>query len=193
MLVYSSVFQGRKGDSKEGFSHDPGPKKGAALSDLLVHSSIGLPTGSTYINTQTAKFDPPKPHVKEESYVILPGHPFYGKAVTVLQKGRTSTHEWCLIAHPERPGFHYRIPSRWLDHNCPEPQQQNSYYQQKITLSFHYLQKLAAYVECTLQCEAVILPANKMSFPLILPGRDINAGEKNLEEDPSKAEGVTGA
>src|SRR5262249_39201304 len=32
---------------------------------------------------------------------------------------RTDTTHWCLIAHPSRRGFHYRLPARWLSEEAP--------------------------------------------------------------------------
>jgi len=80
--------------------------------------------------------------------VILPSHPFYGLKVTILQRGKTDTQEWCLITHPEQAGFHYRIPRRWLDEQAPPARQLLPYQNKEIALPFRQLQKLAFFIQC---------------------------------------------
>ena len=52
--------------------------------------------------------------------MILPGHPFYGYKVKILQRGCTSTMNWVLISNPFQEEFHYRIPERWLSKEAPK-------------------------------------------------------------------------
>jgi hypothetical protein len=54
------------------------------------------------------------------AYVDLPGHPFYGQKVRIIQEGRTGKVYWCLIAHPNKEGLHYQISKRWLCENFPD-------------------------------------------------------------------------
>jgi hypothetical protein len=80
----------------------------------------------------------------------LPSHPFYGLKITIIQRGKTDSQEWCLIKHPGQVGFHYRIPSRWLEQKAPAKIQLLPYQKNEIALPFKQLQKLAFFVQCKL-------------------------------------------
>ena len=54
----------------------------------------------------------------EQLYVALPGHPLYGRRVSVLGRRRTDTTTHCRVEDPQHPTFCYQILARWL---CVEP------------------------------------------------------------------------
>ncbi len=54
-----------------------------------------------------------------EFYVALPGHPFYGHRVKILQRRISKTYTRCVIEDPAHPEFHYHIPERWLSVSPP--------------------------------------------------------------------------
>lgn len=62
----------------------------------------------------------PRGRRSSDGYVVLPGHPFFGERVRILQHGQTEGGRWCLIAHPAREQFHYRFPARWLSEEPPD-------------------------------------------------------------------------
>lgn len=103
-----------------------------------------------------------------------------------------------MITHPEKPGFNYRIPLRWLDKKCPDPEQSHSYYHHQITLSFNHLQKLASYVECkfTHNEDAMLgelnatSPVSSQGGDKNIDGKDIRRTPKNLESNPSNTKGI---
>ena len=104
----------------------------------------------THKNSLTTTNDLQKPPQPKKAIVILPGHPFYGIKVEILQTGKTDSQEWCLIKHPEQCGFNYRIPSRWLDSKIPPDIQLMSYQKNEIAFPFLKLQKLALFIQCKL-------------------------------------------
>jgi hypothetical protein len=55
----------------------------------------------------------------DERFVILPGHPFYGRRVQVLGRRSSRTYTRCIIEDPAHPGFHYHILERWLSTSPP--------------------------------------------------------------------------
>jgi hypothetical protein len=71
------------------------------------------------MNCDADKKTPHRRARRRKAYVALPGHPFFGARVRVLQEGRTDTTRWCLIAHPARAEYHYRLPARWLSDDPP--------------------------------------------------------------------------
>jgi hypothetical protein len=60
----------------------------------------------------------PKPQ-SEEQYVVLPGHPFYGRSVRVVARRTARTYTLCVIEDPEHPGFHHHIYDSWLSTSPP--------------------------------------------------------------------------
>ncbi len=55
----------------------------------------------------------------ENKYFAYPGHPLYGRQVTVVGRRTTKTEIRCVVEDPARPGFHYQIPARWLSDQPP--------------------------------------------------------------------------
>lgn len=102
------------------------------------------------INRQNATNDLGKPHKLKEAFVVLPGHPFYGLKVEILQQGKTDSHEWCLIKHPKHPDFNYRISRRWLESQPLPEKKLQTYKENEIALPFSQLQKLVQFVHCKL-------------------------------------------
>jgi len=74
--------------------------------------------------------------------VILPGHPFYGQKVKILQAGSTDTMSWFLFEHPKHEYFHYRISRRWLAEDPPSEVIVSERKNTQFVLSFSALQKL---------------------------------------------------
>ena len=75
--------------------------------------------------------------------MVLPGHPFYGQKVKVLQSGSTDTMNWCLFEHPKHEYFHYRISQRWLSEEPPPEIIPSDRTNTQFVLSFPALQKFA--------------------------------------------------
>jgi len=78
----------------------------------------------------------------EPGFVVLPGHPFYGREVYILSRHPTATTVWCLIASPDNPEFHYRIPERWLAPCSPPPPSQPAPVNTPVVLSLSALDKM---------------------------------------------------
>jgi hypothetical protein len=78
--------------------------------------------------------------------VVLPGHPFYGEEVAILQVGNTNTQAWCLIAHPHQEHFHYRLPLRWISEKPLEPLEDSLQKKSHIVLSPLALEKLVGFL-----------------------------------------------
>jgi hypothetical protein len=55
----------------------------------------------------------------DKYYVTLPGHPFYGRCVKVLQRRTSKTYTRCVIEDPTHPDFHHHISERWLSVSPP--------------------------------------------------------------------------
>jgi hypothetical protein len=70
--------------------------------------------------TETTQDSQP-PQRLTEGYVALPGHPFYGRRVQIVQRHGQGARFCCLIASPENPALHYRFPTRWLSPTAPLP------------------------------------------------------------------------
>jgi hypothetical protein len=62
--------------------------------------------------------NPEKPK-SEEQYVILPGHPFYGRSVRVVARRTARTYTLCVIEDPGHPGFHHHLYASWLSTSPP--------------------------------------------------------------------------
>jgi len=92
-------------------------------------------------NKLKATVDPLKP-LSKQLYVILPGHPFYGQKVKVLQAGSTDKMSWFLFEHPKHEYFHYRISQRWLAEDSPPELIVSDRRNTQFVLSFSALQKL---------------------------------------------------
>ncbi len=114
----------------------------------------------------------------KQVYVILPGHPFYGQKTTIIQTGRTDTTEWCLITHPTKEHFHYRIPLRWVDNNPPNILEVSSRKNKEIALSFSSLQKLAIFLNTIM----------KVSSHCVSNEDCINSFNKNQGEEADNRE-----
>jgi hypothetical protein len=75
---------------------------------------------------------------KDEQYVVLPGHPFYGCPVRVLKH----TAGYCTIEDPAHPEFRYEILANWLSPNPPPPQALSIATHDPISLSLPALDRL---------------------------------------------------
>jgi hypothetical protein len=78
----------------------------------------------------------------EEQYVVLPGHPFYGRRVQVLDRRSSRTYTRCIIEDPAHLGFHYHIPERWLSTSPPLPEPVSVAAQHPIWLSLPALDRM---------------------------------------------------
>ena len=74
--------------------------------------------------------------------MILPGHPFYGQRVKILQAGSTDTMSWFLFEHPKHEYFHYRLSQRWFSEEPPPEIIPSDRTNTQFVLSFSALQKL---------------------------------------------------
>jgi hypothetical protein len=122
-----------------------GPMKSSTCSDHAVHSSersdaskiivhqvAGMGKGesvlrrdslfSTSHDIQDNEYNGPERLKSEEQFVSLPGHPFYGRQVTILERRTSGTYTRCVIEDPAHLGFHYHIPERWLSTSPPPPE-----------------------------------------------------------------------
>jgi hypothetical protein len=70
-------------------------------------------------NVQGKQQDSQEKQKSNEYYVALPGHPFYGRRVKVLQWRSSTTYTRCVIEDPEHRDFHHHIPERWLSVSPP--------------------------------------------------------------------------
>jgi hypothetical protein len=77
----------------------------------------------------------------EEQYVVLPGHPFYGRRVQVLGRRVSQTCTRCIIEDPAHPGFHYHMFERWLS-TSPPPEPDAVTAQMPIAISLIALDNL---------------------------------------------------
>ena len=119
--------------------------KSSTCSDHAVHSSersdaskiiilqvVGMGKGDSVLrrdsplrvshDVQDNEYNGPETLKSEEQFVVLPGHPFYGRQVTILERRTSGTYTRCVIEDPARPGFHYHIPERWLSTSPPPPE-----------------------------------------------------------------------
>lgn len=77
-----------------------------------------------------------------EQFVVLPGHPFYGRRVRVVGSRSSTTYTLAVIEDPTRPGFHYHIPQRWLASAPPLPALPSASALRAICLSWAALDKM---------------------------------------------------
>jgi hypothetical protein len=84
--------------------------------------------------------NPEKPK-SEEQYVVLPGHPFYGRCVRVVSRRTIRTYTLCVIEDPEHPGFHYHLYDRWLS-TVPPPEPVPVSGQESLALPLPVLDKM---------------------------------------------------
>jgi len=52
-------------------------------------------------------------------YVALPGHPLYGRCVSIIRQRTMATATHCLIEDLDHPLFCYQILKRWLSIQPP--------------------------------------------------------------------------
>jgi hypothetical protein len=97
-------------------------------------------------NKSTTQNYQQKPHLKF-AYLDLPGHPFYGQKVQIIQEGRTDTMAWCLIAHPTQEGLHYRISKRWLCQKAPDKHLKHCQPPCQNPIPIEALEKLAIFLK----------------------------------------------
>lgn len=126
-----------------------------SFSTLLRVLRIDSPLSSSHTNILKATVNPSKPCLNH-LYVILPGHPFYGQQVKVLQAGSTDTMNWFLFEHPKHEYFHYRISQSWLSEDPPPEIIPSDRTNTQFVLSFSALQKLAK----------ILLPSSSLSMAL---------------------------
>lgn len=109
--------------------------------------------------------------------------------VEILQRGKTDTQEWCLIKHPKQLGFHYRIPSRWLDNKPAQERPVLTYQKNIIAFPFKQLEKLALFVNCKFQNISFNLVNRDIicSDPKIITKSKLN-GKEDEEEDQRNLE-----
>jgi hypothetical protein len=69
---------------------------------------------------ETKYLNQPKPP-SEQLYVALPGHPLYGRLVSILRRRTTDTATHCLVEDPHHPTFCYQMLERWLGTEPPPP------------------------------------------------------------------------
>ena len=88
---------------------------------------------TTDYDPKTKKNNQTKPPLDKNKYFAYPGHPLYGRQVTVVGHRTTKTEIRCVIEDLERPGFHYQIPARWLS-DQPPPQNKTASAQDPLVL-----------------------------------------------------------
>ena len=118
------------------------------LRNLLQYFSSSEVSSSRYQNkTKSTTQDCQQKHHLKFAYLDLPGHPFYGQKVQIIQEGRTDTMAWCLIAHPTQEGFHYRISKRWLCQKAPDKHLKQSQSPCHNPIPLEVLEKLAIFLK----------------------------------------------
>jgi hypothetical protein len=85
---------------------------------LLPSKSITI-TGQIKNEVSDNKYNCQSKPTSEESFVVLPSHPFYGCRVRVISKQEAKTYTLCVIEDPRHAGFHYQLNQRWLAHDPP--------------------------------------------------------------------------
>ncbi len=113
----------------------------------------------------------------EQQYVVLPGHPFFGRQFIVLARRSSRTYTRCVIEDPEHPGFHYHINDRWLSPDPPAA---------------------AAQLRCTVQLPMTVLDRMaQLVLAKVETGRAAHddtharAGTPHLEPNSTTATGAT--
>ena len=106
--------------------------------------------------------------------MILPGHPFYGQSVKILQSGSTDTMSWFLFEHPKHECFHYRISQSWLSEDPPPEIISSDRTNTQFVLSFSALQKFAK----------ILLPPSSFSMELDNSTRS-QMDQPSIKEDKS--------
>ncbi len=86
----------------------------------LPAQPLDVPPRALDSNTGTTQDSQAGPRLTV-GYVDLPGHPFYGREVRILTQHRKGNILSCLIASPDNPDLHYRLPARWLSPTPPPP------------------------------------------------------------------------
>ena len=82
----------------------------------------------------------------EQLYVALPGHPLYGRLVSILRRRTTDTATHCLVEDPHHPTFCHQILERWLCAEPPPPAVLPNAAQRAIALSLVALDRLVQLV-----------------------------------------------
>ena len=96
-------------------------------------------------NQQTKSPDPPSPR-SEPMYVVLPGHPLYGRCVPIVRRRTTATATHYLIADPDHPTFCYQILARWLSTQPPAPAVSSAAAPRALVVSLVALDRLVRFI-----------------------------------------------
>jgi hypothetical protein len=79
-------------------------------------------------------------------YVVLPGHPLYGRCVPIVRRRTTATATHCLIADPDHPTFCYQILARWLSTQPPPPAVPSAAAPRALVVSLVALDRLVRFI-----------------------------------------------
>jgi hypothetical protein len=120
------------------------------------------PSRRRHRDQQTAEAGPPA-LCGDVGYVALPGHPFYGRQVHILSRHHAATRVSCLIASPDHPALHHRLPERWLTAEPPPPVPAPARAPQPIVLPLSVLDTLTQWFLAKRRAE--IIDEQPPSFP----------------------------
>src|SRR5207244_13222620 len=95
---------------------------------------------------------------------------FYGRQVRILQRHRKGGTLSCLIAAPDNPELHYRLPARWLSPTPPLPAAAPVRGPTAIALPLAALDTLTQNVLALSRC-----PEDACRAPISTPTRDARA------------------
>lgn len=124
-----------------------------------------VPVITTNSHQDTAAAYPRVPRL-QEAYVALPGHPFYGQLVQVLQYYRKGATLSCLITAPGNPNLHYRLPARWLEADTPPSAVPPAQVPTSIALSLAALDTLTQRVRALCLLESADAPSHTLPHPV---------------------------